>query len=128
MDVKAKWEPGKEPLYPAKEGMTVKSGITKREYFALEIFKTFCHYNYHVPPHTPKFSSTELIKMALDTADSFLLVLNPEPQSRVQNIGPHATHTNSCSHEGELLFEKGKFLCMKCRNVVPKEIAMERAK
>lgn len=121
MDVKSKWNPGAEPAIPNKDGMTHKPGLSIRAEFAARFLSALLS---TVNKLTPEMDET-YVAASLHFADALIFKLYPEPIAKV-----HAAQKemSSCQHEGELIFEHGKALCMKCRQVVPKEIVLARMK
>jgi hypothetical protein len=116
---KAKWLPGNEPAYPCKQGMTEKTGLSKREYFALEIFKSMVA--------SGKALHANADEVSIQMAEHLILSLNPEKVSAPIGMVNPAQERNGCNHD-EIFMERGVFVCFKCKQKVDKEVVLARVK
>lgn len=118
--------PGNDPAFPVQVGATQMQGLSKRDFMAVEFAKSALS---RLPvTQVPGEDICKLVVgQALMLADHMVEVLYP-PRANVSAVvsSGHIQESSSCGHDGEWIMEKGKALCVKCKQLVPKDIIISR--
>ena len=114
-------DPGKQPVYPSKVGMTEKPGLDLRTYMVTHFVAAAIG------------NLKEMADMAVvlegcsQTAEELLKKLYPQKVASQVQVG-QTEEKGVCAHDGEVIMVQNTFQCMRCRQSVSYDVVQRRMK